>query len=364
MKPATVTPTPQVALSGHIEPLQGEMPGRIPAPTAVAAALVLLFVSATAAILYFVPWIQTAVGSGRVIALDPADRVQEINALVEGRVNRWFVRDGSIVKEGEPIVEITDVDPRFVERLETERAAVARRLDAARVAKETALIDYQRQEQLYKEGLSARKDFEAAKIKYQEAVAKEAEARAALSKVEIGVTRQTSQVVRAPRDGRIIRILAGNTATIVKAGAPIATFAPEHVDRAVEVLVSGLDAPLVEVGLTARIMFEGWPAVQFGGWPEAALGTFKAIVATTDPVAGPNGRFRVLLVEDPEEPWPQDRYLRLGSQAKAWILLSRVKLGYELWRRLNRFPPQPVTPPNEPGVTTDPTSVPPVSPQS
>jgi len=365
MSSATVTPIQRLAHPGHLDALQNDMPGRVPGVSRVFAGVVIVFLVALVALLWLVPWVQTAVGGGQVVALDPADRVQEINALVEGRVNRWFVRDGSIVKEGEPIVEITDVDPRFVERLETERSAVARRLDAARVAKETALIDYRRQEQLFEEGLSARKDFEAAKIKYQEAVAKEAEARAALSKVEIGVSRQSSQIVRAPRDGRIIRILAGNTATIVKAGDPIATFAPEHVDRAVEILVSGLDAPLVEEGLTARIMFEGWPAVQFGGWPEAALGTFKGIVATTDPVAGANGRFRVLLVEDPQEPWPPDRYLRLGGQAKAWILLSEVKLGYELWRRLNRFPPRPVTPPNAPEpASTKPASVPAVTPQS
>src|SRR5690606_19656476 len=102
----------------------------------------------------------------------PADRVQSINALVDGRINRWFVDDGSIVNAGDPIVEIVDIDPRFIERLEAERAALAHRLEAARVGTETALLDYRRQERLFEQGLSSRREFESAKIKYQEMLAK------------------------------------------------------------------------------------------------------------------------------------------------------------------------------------------------
>ena len=89
-------------------------------------------------------------------------------------------------------------------------------------------------------------------------------------------------------------------------------------------------------------MFEGWPAVQFSGWPESAIGTFGGLVSSVDPVANDRGQFRVLVEEDPSDPWPDDRYLRLGGQARAWIRLSEVRLGYELWRQLNRFPPRPV----------------------
>ncbi|MEQ8663748.1 MAG: HlyD family efflux transporter periplasmic adaptor subunit [Gammaproteobacteria bacterium] len=336
----------------HREALLAALPVSLPSVIRALAGLVALLVIATAGVLWLVPWIQTAAGSGQIVALDPADRVQSINALVEGRINRWHVRDGSIVKAGDPIVEIADIDPRFIERLEAERAALAHRLEAARVATETAKLDYTRQEGLYNEGLSSRKDFESAKIRYQEMLANESSARAALNKADIGVSRQSSQVVRAPQDGRIVHIVAGTTATVVKAGEAIATFAPAHIERAVEVFLSGLDAPLVEAGLPARIMFEGWPAVQFSGWPEAALGTFPGIVLTVDPMAQANGRFRALIREDPSEPWPPDRYLRLGGQARAWVQLSEVRLGYELWRQLNRFPPKPPqpTPASDPGA--------------
>ncbi len=50
-----------------------------------------------AAFLAFVPWVQTTSGFGNVTALNPNDRLQEINALVPGRIQEWYVRDGSHV---------------------------------------------------------------------------------------------------------------------------------------------------------------------------------------------------------------------------------------------------------------------------
>ncbi len=98
------------------------------------------------------------------------------------------------------------------------------------VQPETALLDYRRQERLFNDGLSSRKDFEGAKIKYQETLAREAAARASLSQTDINLSRRSSQIVRAPEDGRIVHILSGNTATVVKAGDAIASFAPEHIE--------------------------------------------------------------------------------------------------------------------------------------
>ncbi|MEM7469462.1 MAG: HlyD family efflux transporter periplasmic adaptor subunit [Pseudomonadota bacterium] len=307
------------------------------------AGLVILVLIVFGALLYFAPWVQTAAGNGAVVSLNPADRMQEINALVEGRIKQWFVRDGSILKEGDPILEISDIDPQFVERLNAERAAFAGSLEAARVATVTAKKNYDRQKQLHERGLSAQKDLEAAKIKYQQLLAKEAESRARLNKTDIGLSRQSSQIVRAPRAGRIVHITAGNTSTLVKAGDPIASFAPTDIERAVEVYLRGIDAPIVQTGQHARVMFEGWPAVQFSGWPEAAIGTFGGLVGSVDPVAQPDGTFRTLIYEDPTDPWPEDRYLRMGGKARVWVQLSAVRLGYELWRQLNRFPPKPST---------------------
>jgi multidrug efflux pump subunit AcrA (membrane-fusion protein) len=75
------------------------------------------------------PWQQNVSGAGRVIAWAPSERRQPIEAPVNGRVVRWWVHEGSQVKEGDPMVEILDNDPLLVERLATERAAVASKLD-------------------------------------------------------------------------------------------------------------------------------------------------------------------------------------------------------------------------------------------
>jgi membrane fusion protein, adhesin transport system len=40
-----------------------------------------------------------------------------------------------------------------------------------------------------------------------------------------------------------------------------------------------------------------------------------------------------------KEKWPSSKILRQGIRANGWIFLSRVSLGYELWRRFNDFPP-------------------------
>jgi hypothetical protein len=37
--------------------------------------------------------------------------------------------------------------------------------------------------------------------------------------------------------------------------------------------------------------------------------------------------------------WPDQQMLRQGNQAIGWVFLNRVPLGYEIWRRLNGFPP-------------------------
>jgi hypothetical protein len=101
----------------------------------------------------------------------------------------------------------------------------------------------------------------------------------------------------------------------------------------VEIWIDGNDAAIVSEGRRVRLQFEGWPAVQFTGWPSVAVGTFGGVVSFID-------HFRLVVVPDPEdEPWPSARFLRQGVRANGWVLLERVKLGFELWRRFNGFPP-------------------------
>ncbi|MCM0606525.1 MAG: hypothetical protein KA715_10585 [Xanthomonadaceae bacterium] len=92
-------------------------------------------------------------------------------------------------------------------------------------------------------------------------------------------------------------------------------------------------------GQKVRLQFEGWPAIQFAGWPSVAVGTFGGVVKVVDPSDNGSGLFRILVNEDPEDkPWPQFPYLRQGARATGWVLLNRVTIGFEIWRRLNGFP--------------------------
>ncbi len=291
--------------------------------------------------LTFVPWVQTASGPGNVTALNPNDRMQEINALVPGRIQEWYVRDGSRVKVGDPIVRIVDNDPQLLERLQAERGQVLAKLTAAETALEIAQIDKRRMEKLFDEGLSARREFEQARIRVEQLRADVAQAAAELSRVDVNLSRQSVQIVRAPRDGTILRVNAGDAATFISAGQVVATFVPDNAERAIEMYIDGRDIALVRDGAKVRIQFEGWPVIQISGWPSVAVGTFSGHVIAIDPTAQANGRFRILVEEDQDTgvAWPDRRFVRFGSKARGWVLLEEVSVGYEIWRQLNNFPP-------------------------
>ena len=109
--------------------------------------------------------------------------------------------------------------------------------------------------------------------------------------------------------------------------------------------MSGNDVPLLQVGRTVRMQFEGWPALQFTGWPAVAVGTFSGTLGLIDPVDDGTGRFRILVFPDNKDAWPSSATLRLGVRAVGWVLLDEVSVGWELWRRFNGFPPTITTPP-------------------
>jgi multidrug efflux pump subunit AcrA (membrane-fusion protein) len=315
---------------------------RVPHVMRVIAGMLIASVFTVVVFLTFTPWVQTTAGPGVVTALDPNDRVQEINALVGGRIDRWYVRDGARVKKGDPIIRIADNDPQLLERLDAEQVQLLNQRDAAASALATARIDLERTESLFEAGLAARRDFEQARIRVEGLRADLASAEAALTRQQVDVSRQSQQLIRAPRDGTILSLNAGDAATSISTGQSVATFQPDNAKRAVELFIDGRDVALVHPGSPVSLVFEGWPAVQFSGWPSVARGTFEGIVLSVDPVAQRDGSFRVLVVEpeDPEVPWPDRRFIRFGATVRGWVLLETVPLGYELWRQLNNFPPR------------------------
>lgn len=302
------------------------------------ATIIIVFFIFMTLFMSFVPWQQSSIGEGQIIVLDPNERIQQINTQVSGRILHWFVRDGDQINKDEPIVEISDVDPLLVTRLQKETEAKRKKLEVAISAAETGKKDFDRQEDLYKQGLSSSKNFEQAKINYKKLLSEVAVAESELAKSEVTLSRQEIRVVRAPSDGTILNVISGAGSILVKEGDFVATFLPKSTKLAAEIYVPGIDLPFVFKGRKARLQFEGWPAIQFSGWPSIAVGTFEGEVWSVDPSITKNGKYRVVIVPSQNEKWPDQTYLRQGTKAYSWILLDRVKVGYEIWRRVNGFP--------------------------
>ncbi len=162
-----------------------------------------------------------------------------------------------------------------------------------------------------------------------------------MREMESKVARQNTQQVIAPFDGYIVQLSSNSGSQLVKKGDPVCTMVPYTQERAVQIWLSGNDAPLVEAGRHVRLQFEGWPAVQFAGWPSVAVGTFGGRIVSVDMIDSGNGKFRCQILPDTagSEDWPEERFLRQGVRANGWVLLEQVPLWFEVWRKLNGFPP-------------------------
>jgi multidrug resistance efflux pump len=166
-----------------------------------------------------------------------------------------------------------------------------------------------------------------------------ASATAEIQRMGNRLARQQNLTVVAPKDGIVLQILVREGIDMVKSGDALAVLVPATTERAVEVWIDGRDAPLVRKGALVRMQLEGWPALQFSGWPVLAVGTFEGQVAFVDATDNGKGYFRVLVQQVPGARWPDRELLRQGVRAQAWFQLGQVRLGYELWRQFNGFPP-------------------------
>jgi multidrug efflux pump subunit AcrA (membrane-fusion protein) len=181
----------------------------------------------------------------------------------------------------------------------------------------------------------------------RESAAKIEEAAQKLDVERQNLRRRTEQQdVVAPRPGRVVRLLQVGAGATVKAGDVLAVLAPDTQDRAVELMVTDNDVPLLSEGRPVRLQFAGWPALQFSGWPSASVGTFAGRVAVIDAVDDGTARYRIIVKPDTEavraggeQPWPKAAQLRPGAEVTGWVQLDTVPLGYELWRQWNAFPP-------------------------
>lgn len=195
------------------------------------------------------------------------------------------------------------------------------------------------QAEVSKVDASTRASLSSAQATLEEARTSIEKNKAELIKLDVQLARQSTQEIRAPRAGTILKLNTFSETVYVKEGDILAYLVPDTRERAVELYMSGNDIPLITPGREVRLQFEGWPALQFAGWPSVAVGTFGGKVAFLDATDDGKGKFRIVVVPDPKDPWPPNRFLRQGVKANGWVLLNQVSLGYELWRQFNGFPP-------------------------
>lgn len=142
----------------------------------------------------------------------------------------------------------------------------------------------------------------------------------------------------ATQSGQVVRAQKAGIGEYVKEGEMIAQIVPDKVQYAVEMYVRPIDLPLIAAGQQVRFQFDGFPAIVFSGWPKASTGTFGGLVTAVESNLSMNGKFRVLVKEDPaDKPWPRE--LKIGTGAQGIALLKNVPVWYELWRNINGFPP-------------------------
>jgi multidrug resistance efflux pump len=385
----------------------------------------------------FVPWTQNISSQGNLTALSPEDRPQTVETTIAGRIEKWHIQEGQFVQKGDTIVSLSEVkekylDPNLLERIGEQVNAkqgaaeataqkvqsmrnqitalreglvlslqkgrnkveqnrlkiksdsmdlVAQRLEVA-----IAISQFERQENLYKQGLKSLTELEARRLKLQEAQAKllslenklassraelqnsrtelnsiqaeyadkiakaEAELNASQSYLygtqaevsklqsDYSSTQVRNQYYRivAPQDGYVVRTLKAGIGETIKEGEAVATIMPDDPKLAAELYIDAIDLPLISKGDKVRLQFEGWPTVVFSGWPGVSYGTFAGKIAVIDN-AGQNGKYRLLVVPDSDkEDWPNA--LRVGSGVQGWAMLNTVPVWYELWRQLNGFP--------------------------
>lgn len=143
--------------------------------------------------------------------------------------------------------------------------------------------------------------------------------------------------VLAPQDGYVNNLRLKGIGEIVKEGGIICSIVPPQKEQAVELYIDPIDLPLISEGQNVQLIFDGWPAFVFSGWPGLSYGSFSAEVVAFDKVISPNGKFRVLAVSK-GAPWPSA--IQIGGGVKGFALLKDVPVIYELWRKVNGFPPE------------------------
>ncbi|PWK80167.1 multidrug resistance efflux pump [Mucilaginibacter oryzae] len=74
-------------------------------------------------IVLLLPWTQNIRSRGNVSSLQPQQRPQQVNTMIPGRIAKWYVRDGAMVKQGDTLLQITETKDEYLDPELTERTS-------------------------------------------------------------------------------------------------------------------------------------------------------------------------------------------------------------------------------------------------
>lgn len=249
---------------------------------------------------------------------------------------RQFNRTQTLQKEG--IKAVIDVEEKKVKLQEKKAKYISQqnKLLASRNSVLNAQIDLNRIEVTYADKISkAQSDMFTAQSSQFDAEVQVSKLENSNSNYRV---RNSLLFITAPQNGIINKAIKGGIGGTFKEGEDIVGIMPANYDLAVETFVRPIDLPLIHIGETVRVQFDGWPAIVFSGWPNVSYGTYGAKVVAIENFISDNGKYRILLAPDEaDHEWPDA--IRVGSGARTIALLEDVPIWFELWRQLNSFPP-------------------------
>lgn len=230
--------------------------------------------------------------------------------------------------------------------LETRRMAL-QRAQAGKISAENKLLTSQN------EVINARVELISLKAQYDNSIAKVESDKFSAQSAKFDTENEVNKLrndlanytiraglyyITSPIKGFITKTIQSGIGETIKEGAEILTIMPYEYEYAVEMYVRPIDLPLLKLDQKVRIQFDGWPAIVFSGWPNTSYGTYGGRVFAIDNMISPNGKYRILVAQDPKEvAWPDA--LRVGAGSNSILLLHDVPIWYELWRQFNGFPP-------------------------
>ena len=171
----------------------------------------------------FLPWTQNIKSKGTITTLKQEQRPQDINSMIPGKIEKWWVKEGDLVKKGDTILQISEIkedylDPNLMGRTEEQVQAkreninyyldkvntvdsqiealqISKKLKVAQLANKLKQLDnkllgenaelkaaindyklakdqYERQEKMFEEGLVSQTQLQQRNMAFQNAFAK------------------------------------------------------------------------------------------------------------------------------------------------------------------------------------------------